>query len=149
MRLPLLPPASLLVGCFSMVREEQRIMNTVNTLTLYALGRMAFGVAALAAPARVGQAFAGAGGAEPDAQSFLRGMGGREIGLALGLLAAFRAGGPARPWLIAGVLADSSDLAGIAATWQHLPPAKRWLGLGTAGAAAAMGATLLARRVAR
>jgi len=133
----------------SRVREEQRTLNTMNTVTLYAAGRMAFGVAALAAPSFVGRAFAGAGGAEPDAQAFLRGMGGREIGLALGLLAALRANGPVRPWLIAGVLADSSDVAGIAATWQHLPPDKRWLGLGTAGAAAAMGATLLARRVAR
>jgi hypothetical protein len=123
-------------------------MDTVNTVTLYALGRMVFGVAALVAPARVGRAFAGAGGAEPDAQSFLRGMGGREIGLGLGLLAALRADGPVRPWLIAGVLADTSDLAGIAATWQHLPPAKRWAGLGAAGGAAAMGATLLARRAA-
>jgi hypothetical protein len=123
-------------------------MKKMNTLTVYAVGRMAFGVAALAAPAGIGRALAGAGGAEPDAQAFLRGMGGREIGLALGLLAALRADGPVRPWLIAGVLADSSDLAGIAGTWQHLPPAKRWLGVGTAGAAAAMGAALLTRRVA-
>jgi hypothetical protein len=119
--------------------------NTRKTLTLYALGRLAFGVAALAAPAGIGRAFAGAGGAEPDAQAFLRGMGGREIGLALGLLGALRADRPVRPWLIAGVLADSSDLAGIAGAWQHLPPAKRWLGVGTAGAAAAMGAALVAR----
>jgi hypothetical protein len=116
----------------------------MKALTLYTVGRMAFGVAALVAPAVVGRLLAGAPAAEPDAQAFLRGMGGREIGLALGLLAALRADGPVRPWLIAGVLADSSDLAGIAGTWQHLPPAKRWLGLGTAGGAAAMGATLLA-----
>jgi len=120
-------------------------VKTAKNLTFYAVGRLAFGVAALGAPALVGRAFAGAGGAEPDAQAFLRGVGGREIGLALGLLAALRADGPVRPWLIAGVLADSSDLAGIAGTWQHLPPAKRWLGVGTAGAAAAMGAALLAR----
>jgi hypothetical protein len=113
-------------------------------MTLYAIGRMAFGVAALTAPASVGRAFAGAGGAEPDAQAFLRGMGGREIGLALGLLAAHRVDGPVRPWLIAGVLADSSDLAGIVGTWGHLPSAKRWLGVATAGAAAALGAALLA-----
>jgi hypothetical protein len=102
-------------------------MNVMNTLTLYAVGRMAFG-------------------AEPDAQSFLRGMGGREIGLGLGLVAALRADGLVRPWLIAGVLADSSDVAGIAATWRHLPPDKRWMGLGTAGAVAAMGAALLATK---
>jgi hypothetical protein len=113
-------------------------------MALYAMGRLAFGVAALAAPAAAGRALAGAGGAEPDAQAFLRGMGGREIGLGLGILAALRADRPVRPWLVAGVLADSSDIAGIAGTWEHLPPAKRWLGVATAGGAAAVGATLLA-----
>ena len=113
-------------------------------ITVYAIGRIMFGVAALAAPARAGTLIAGPGGAEPDAQSFLRGMGGREIGLGLGLLAMLRANGPVKPWLVAGVLADSSDVAGIAATWRHLPPAKRWLGVATAGAAAASGAALLA-----
>lgn len=113
-------------------------------IAVYAIGRVVFGIAALAAPAMAGRALAGPGGAEPDAQAFLRGMGGREIGLGLGILAMLRADGPVRPWLVAGVLADSGDLAGIAGTWHHLPPAKRWLGLGTAGAAAAAGAALLA-----
>lgn len=113
-------------------------------LTLYAIGRIIFGVTALAAPAPAGRTVAGPGGTAPDAQAFLRGMGGREIGLGLGLLAMIRAGGPVRPWLIAGVLADSSDIAGIAGAWRHTPPARRWLGLATAGATAAVGATLLA-----
>jgi hypothetical protein len=113
-------------------------------MALYAFGRMAFGVAALAAPAALGRALAGDGAAEPDAGAFLRGMGGREIGLGLGILAMLRTGGPVRPWLIAAVLGDSSDIAGIARTWRHLPPDKRWLSLGTAGAAAAVGAALLA-----
>jgi hypothetical protein len=118
----------------------------MKSLTLYAIGRMIFGVAALAAPAFAGRTLAGAGGAEPDAQAFLRGMGGREIGLAAGLLTMIRVKGPVTPWLVAGVLADSGDLAGIAGAWPHMPPAKRWLGLGTAGAAAAIGAALLLSR---
>jgi hypothetical protein len=100
-------------------------------VTLYAIGRLVFGAAALAAPA-------------PAAQACLRGMGGREIGLGLGLLAMIRANGPIRPWIIAGLLADSGDIAGIAGAWRHIPTAKRWLGLGMASAAAAVGATLLA-----
>jgi hypothetical protein len=111
--------------------------------TAYALGRLVFGIAALAAPATVGRTLAGAGGAEPDAQAFLRGMGGREIGLGLGILAAVRAGRPVQSWLISGLLADSSDIAGLTFTWTHLPPAKRWLSMGMAGAAAAAGAALL------
>jgi hypothetical protein len=116
----------------------------MNGLKLYAISRLAFGAAALAAPAIAGRALAGAGGAEPDAQNFLRGMGGREVGLGLGLLAALRTDGPVRPWLTAGVLADSGDLAGIAGAWRHMPPAKRWLDVALADGAAAVGAALLA-----
>jgi hypothetical protein len=115
-----------------------------NPLALYATGRILFGVAALVAPGTTGQILAGDGGAAPDAQAFLRGMGGREIGIGVGLFAMIRADGPVRPWLIAGLLADSSDIAGIAGAWRQLAPSKRWLGLGTAAGAAAIGAIVLA-----
>jgi hypothetical protein len=110
---------------------------------LYALVRIAFGAAALAAPATTGRSLAGEGGAAPDAQAFLRGMGGREIGIGLGLLTAIRSGQRVQPWLIAGLLADSSDVSGIAGAWPHMPSTKRWLGLSMAGGAAVAGATLL------
>ncbi|HEY7054743.1 MAG TPA: hypothetical protein VH496_21785 [Mycobacterium sp.] len=113
-------------------------------LALYAVGRLVFGIAALAAPAPSGRLLAGDDAAEPEAQAFLRGMGGREIGLGLGILGALRAGRSVRPWLVAGVVADASDLIGIAGAWRTMPPDKRVLGVSTAGAAAAMGAALLA-----
>jgi hypothetical protein len=116
----------------------------VKPLTLYALGRILFGVAALVAPGTTGQLLAGDGGAAPDAQAFLRGMGGREIGLGLGLLVMIRARRPVRPWLAATLLADGSDITGITGAWRHMAPSKRLLGLATAGGAAATGATLLA-----
>jgi hypothetical protein len=116
----------------------------MRAVMLYALGRIAFGAAALAAPATAGRSLAGEGGAAPDAQAFLRGMGGREIGIGLGLLTAIRTRERLRHWLIAGLLADSGDIAGIAGAWPHLPPTKRWLGLSMAGGAALAGATLLA-----
>jgi hypothetical protein len=116
----------------------------VKPLQLYAFGRIAFGVASLAAPAVTGATLAGPGGALPDAQAFLRGMGAREVGLGIGLLAAIRSHGPVRRWVIAILLGDVGDIAGIAAAWRHMPPAKRRLGLGTAGAAAAAGAGVLA-----
>jgi hypothetical protein len=114
-------------------------------LTGYALGRLAFGAAALAAPATTGRLLAGPGGATPDAQAFLRGMGGREIGLATGLLLAVRGGASARPWLLAGVLFDGGDIAGIAGAWHDMQPAKRGPGIAFAGAAALAGAVLLVR----
>jgi hypothetical protein len=116
----------------------------VKPLTLYAIGRMLFGVAALLAPGASGRILAGDGGAAPDAQAFMRGMGGREIGLGLGLLAMIRANGPVKPWLVAALLADSSDIIGIAGAWRHMEPSKRVLGFATAGGAAALGATMLA-----
>jgi hypothetical protein len=116
----------------------------VKPLTLYAIGRILFGVAALAAPRTTGQLLAGDGGATPDAQAFLRGMGGREIGLGLGLLVTIRADRPVRPWLAATILADGSDITGIAGAWRQMDPSKRLLGLATASGAAATGAVLLA-----
>ena len=113
-------------------------------LTLYAAGRILFGVAALISPGTAGRILAGDGGAAPDAQAFLRGMGGREIGLGLGILAMIRADGPVKPWLVAALLADSGDITGIAGAWPHMTPSKRLLGLGTAGGAAAIGAIVLA-----
>jgi hypothetical protein len=116
----------------------------VKPLALYAIGRIGFGITSLVAPGVTGRTLAGPGAALPDAKAFLRGMGGREIGLGLGLLAAIRTDGPARRWVIAGLLADAGDLAGIAGAWSDMPPAKRWVGLGTAGAAAAAGVGVLA-----
>lgn len=116
----------------------------MKAVTLYGVGRLLFGIAALAVPAFSGRAMAGPGGELPDAQAFVRGMGGREIGIGLGVLAAMRAGGPIRPWIIAGVLADGSDLVGIVGAWRHMPVAKRGLGLAAAGSAASAGLVLLA-----
>src|SRR4051794_41706198 len=87
---------------------------------------------------------AGAGGTTPDAQAFLRGMGGREVGLATGLLLADRGGASAAPWLLAGVLFDSGDVAGIARAWHGMEPAKRVPGIAMAAGAALAGVPPLA-----
>jgi hypothetical protein len=113
-------------------------------ITLYTSARLIFGLAALAAPKTVGRVLAGDGGAAPDATAFLRGMGGRELGIGLGLFTAIRNSGSVRPGLMAGLLADSSDVAGIAGAWPYMPPANRWLGLLMAGGAALAGAGLIA-----
>jgi hypothetical protein len=115
-------------------------------LALYATGRVLFGLAALIAPRTTGRILAGDGGAAPDAQAFLRGMGGREIGLGLGLLAMIHADGPVQPWLVTALLADCSDVTGIVGAWPHMARSKRLLGLGTAGGAALIDAVLLATR---
>jgi hypothetical protein len=117
----------------------------MRSTTAYALARLAFGAAVLAAPAQSGRLLSGEGGTTPDAQAFLRGMGGREVGLGLGMLAAERGGASVKPWLLAGVLFDSGDVAGIAGAWGGLPADKRGPGVALAGAAAVAGLVLLAR----
>jgi hypothetical protein len=111
-------------------------------LTSYALSRATFGCGALLIPAATGRALSGSGGATPDAQAFLRGMGGREIGIAGGLLSALRVGASPLPWLAAGILSDFGDIAGIAGAWGDLPPGKRVPGIAFAGAAAMSGVAL-------
>lgn len=113
-------------------------------LASYGIGRAAFGVALLIAPAAAGRMMAGDGATTPDAQAFLHGIGARDVGLGLGMLGALRSRRSTRRWLIAGVLADTGDAAGIARAWRDLDSDKRGPGLAFAGSAAAAGLTLLA-----
>ena len=117
----------------------------MSLVAAYAVSRAAFGAAALAAPRPLGQLLSGEGGTAPDAQAFLRGMGGREVGLGVGLLAAVRGGASARPWLVAGVLSDLGDVLGISGAWGGLAADKRAPGVAFAGLAAAAGLVLLSR----
>jgi hypothetical protein len=109
---------------------------------LYAIGRAAFGAASLLAPRATGEVLAGDGGAAPDAQAFLRGMGGRELGLVTGMLASRRAGHSPVPWLVAGVLSDCGDIIGIVGAWDEMAPEKRGPGLAFGVFAACVGAAL-------
>ena len=87
---------------------------------------------------------AGNGATTPDAQAFLHGIGARDLGIGLGMLGALRTRRSTHGRLIAGVLADTGDAAGIARAWRDLDPNKRTPGLAFAGTAAAAGLTLLA-----
>ena len=115
-----------------------------------ALARTALGVAALAWPSLIARPWVGQVSG-PAARVLGRALGGRDIALGLGALAALaeippgRAGSSAgarsgaAAWVGAGVLADSLDVLGTAAAWDELPPAGRWLVAATAGGAAAAG----------
>jgi len=121
--------------------------NVMRSVRLYALIRIAFGVAAVVMPKTTGRAIAGDGeagdSAAPLAKAFVRGMGGREIGL----VTALRTGRALRPWLIVGALADTVDTAALGvANWRHSTPAKRALVLGVP-ALTALAAAGLASRV--
>jgi hypothetical protein len=95
----------------------------IRAATLVNFGlRTAYGAFMVAAPSRVGRPWLGdtvqnVGGTVP-----LRGVGGREITLHAAGMAAIASGSPARPWLLASIGGDLSDLASTLADRRRLPP---------------------------
>jgi hypothetical protein len=80
--------------------------------------------------------------ADGDVAAVMRGMGGRDLALGMGLLLALENDGRARGWLEAGVLADAGDAVGTLLSWRSLPGFRRLLILGTAAGAAWLGLQL-------
>ena len=86
-----------------------------------AFGRLGIGLTMLAAPGRVNGPWVGPDAEAPGTAVLSRALAAREIGLGLGLLAALRAGRGARPWILAGVLADVVDLAATVRSKDDVP----------------------------
>ncbi len=111
--------------------------------TAVAAGRVGLGVAALAWPAVPARPWVGSSADELGAQVFGRALGGRDLALGVGALAAARkaASAPqtAGAWFAAGALSDALDVAVTAAAWQRLPRAGRWLVVASAAGAAVAG----------
>jgi hypothetical protein len=125
--------------------------------TALAAARTAIGVVALASPALVGRPWVGAGAEATTGRVLARALGGRDLALGLGALAALRpppptatadrdtAGqetvGPDRAalWVGMGAIADSLDVLATAAAWDELPTVGRWLVATSAGGAAVLG----------
>lgn len=82
--------------------------------------------------------------ADDGVTAIMRGMGGRDLALGLGLLVALEDGGRARGWLEAGALADASDALGTLMAWGSLPRWRRMLILGSAAGASWLGLQLAA-----
>jgi hypothetical protein len=74
-----------------------------------------------------------------------RGLGGRDVAIALGTLSALeQGGGPARRWLATGVIADASDGLSALMQWRSLPRFRRLVTLLTASGAVLLGLKLAA-----
>jgi len=119
-----------------------------------AVGRVAMGVTALAAPSLIWRPWVGDTRGVP-AHVLGRALGGRDLALGLGALGALRAvppagaaagapvgaaAGTAGAWVGFGAVADSLDLVTTVAAWDELPSVGRWLIATTAGGAAVVGA---------
>mgnify|MGYP003344819173 CR=1 FL=1 len=105
-----------------------------------ALGRVAIGVSALAAPTLLARPWIGDGAARQDARLLARTMGGRDVALGLGALRALSRDrtDEARIWVGLGGMADAVDATVTVLAFRRLPRVTRWAILGaTVGAAVA------------
>jgi hypothetical protein len=110
-----------------------------------AAARAALGVVAIAAPSLPLRPWVGRVAAEEDAPRLLaRALGGRDLALGLGALAALATGRPARGWILLGGLADAVDVTATVAHWSSLPRLGRLAVVGAAGSSVA--AAVLAQR---
>jgi hypothetical protein len=105
-----------------------------------ARGRIAVGLAFLAAPSLVGRLWVGGDARRPGARVLGRAFGARDLALGLGVVIALDRGAPVRGWLEASALADASDFAAGLLGADALPPPLRpgvlALGAGSAALAA-------------
>jgi hypothetical protein len=112
--------------------------------TVVAAGRVALGLTALAWPSVPARPWVGAAADDLAARVFGRALGGRDLALGLGALAALQrpAAEPrsARAWVAAGALSDALDVVASLSSWHELPRNSRWLVAASAGGAALAGA---------
>ena len=91
-------------------------MGSSRTLTLaFAAGRGLFGVGLMAVPGKLASGWIPDDHGRSQTQMIVRGIGGRDIALAGGTVAAVLTEGDARPWLVAAIASDGSDILAVAA----------------------------------
>ena len=134
-----------------MVLDKSKLPTKADVLPLLrraaaavAAARVGLGATALAFPSVPARPWVGASADELSAQVFGRALGGRDVALGLGALAAAGqvsdAPRTAAAWYAAGALSDALDTAVTIAAWDRLPRVTRWLVAATAGGAAVAGA---------
>jgi hypothetical protein len=122
-------------------------VNTVEWLrrgaVAVAVGRLGLGVVALTRPAVVARPWVGPTGESQAGRVLGRALGGRDLALGLGTLAALQSSAgrgidqPAMSWVGLSGLADGFDLLITVGSWRTLPARERWLiALASGGAAA-------------
>lgn len=83
--------------------------------------RAAYGAAMLAVPGRIGGPWLGRPAPVATSDIPLRGIGGREVALHAAGAAAILTGAPSRPWLLASLGGDLTDIASTVAQRRQLP----------------------------
>jgi hypothetical protein len=106
--------------------------------------RIAYGAALAIAPARTTEKWLGTDSGRPATGIALRALGAREIVLHGGAIAAAVTQAPVKPWLVASVGGDLSDIAATFAASRHVPDGAPLKTLAVAGGSAALSAAVLA-----
>jgi hypothetical protein len=106
--------------------------------------RMAYGVALAVAPGDVGSRWIGRDARRRPAGVALRALGVRDAALQAGTLAAALRGEPVRPWLLAAIAGDVTDMVATAAASGDVPDDAPRKTLAVAGGSAAMSGLLAA-----
>jgi hypothetical protein len=119
-------------------------MTRIRTAAVAVLGlRVAYGVALVAAPAKITRSWLGPDVDGDAAQVALRGLGGREILLhGFGIAAAVR-GKPLLPWLLISIGGDLTDIAATFAGRGGIPDDAPKKTAAVAGGSAALTAAVL------
>jgi hypothetical protein len=110
-----------------------------------AAGRVGLGVLALARPAVLTGAWVGPSGRDQAGRVLGRALGGRDLALGLGTLAALRCpdiqgtSPAATSWMRLAALSDGFDLLITVGSWRRLPARQRWLVALSSGGATAVG----------
>ena len=116
--------------------------------TAVAAARVAIGVLALARPGVPSRPWVGVGAGADEGTAGLavrvlgRALGGRDLALGLGTLAALNQADAeaSSTWVAAGALCDALDVATTLASWRELPRVTRWFVLTSAAGASLAGA---------
>jgi hypothetical protein len=106
--------------------------------------RIAYGVALAVAPARTTRSWLGSDAASAGTGVALRALGAREVAIHAGAVAAALGGGAVRPWLVASIGGDCSDVLATFGAGSGLPDGAALKTLAVAGGSAALSAAVIA-----
>jgi hypothetical protein len=120
-------------------------MDDATLALLLARGRMAIGVAAMAAPAFSARVMSGGSEAVGVEPLFARMLGARDLALGLGTVIALDRGAPVRGWLEGAALADATDFVATLLARKRISNRAYGGTLGLAGASAVLGIVLSRR----
>jgi hypothetical protein len=109
---------------------------------LYCAARAAFGLALLGPPSWAAARWLGPDAGRPAVTVAVRGLGARDVALALGAIDAIRRGRTVAPWLVAAAAGDVADIAISLGAGDAIPAKARWGTPALAGASAGAGTAL-------